>query len=59
MKFRIIKYCDGYGVQVLDEDGKYKDIGLPNGYYSREEAKDYCLAYKQQHQINIVEEFEL
>lgn len=59
MKFRIIKYYDGYGVQVLDEDGKYKDIGLSHGYYSVEMAKDYCLAYKSQHEINVVEEFEL
>ena len=59
MKFRIIKYYDGYGAQVLDEDGKYKDIGSPSGYRSKEDAKCFCLVYKQQHQINIVEEFEL
>lgn len=31
MKFRIIRYYERYQPQVF-EDGKYKDIGLPNGY---------------------------
>lgn len=58
MKFRIIRYYERYQPQVF-EDGKYKDIGLPNGYSTVTEAKAQCKFYKICEDAKIVEEFEL
>lgn len=58
MKFRIIRYYERYQPQVL-KDGKYVNIGSPNGYSTVTEAKAQCKFYKYCEDDKVVEEFEL
>ena len=60
MKFRIIKYCGRYKAQAINEKDEYTDIGSPIGYYTIEDARNCCKAFKEKTMVEeIVEEFVL
>lgn len=59
MRFRIKTYYDRYMPQVFEELSGWSCIGSPNGYATVKEAKNFCNAYKNRREAEIIEEFVL
>ena len=57
MKFRIIRYYDRYKAQLFEDE--WINICSPTGYYDIDGAKQCCQQYKDAHNEEVVEEFEL
>ena len=58
-KYRIIRYYDDFLPQVYGEDARWHAFGYMKSYKTVEEAKRACERHKYEHDMRVVEEFEL